>query len=394
MTDVQEALDRLVPVPARRSDWGEVLRDARLGRRSLGLQLTFATAVAALVALFVVAPWQGTERVGVLDRALAAVGDGPVLHLVMRDEWSGTLIDLKTGERKPLYSEDEMWIDPARGFVQVSRFGGAVTDRHVATPDQIERPFAVAAADYRDALESGEAKVAGSGVVDGVPVYWIRVEEAGPGEPGRARDWGIEVGVSKESYKPVQIREVIDGSPTGPGTRILLAEQLPADAADFQPGTPPHPGLMSYEFSRAEITREDAVALLDGHAAWLGPEFDGLPLGRISEIALKAETKVQKAVRLVYAERLTFDGLPRSTPSLIIEQTEKRHVLLEMGLGKYPVPEGYVALLPGGGGSRAYVSFEGTFLVITAHAGDQSDELALEAARGLRSLSGGNGGGE
>jgi hypothetical protein len=59
MTDVQEALDRLVPVPARRSDWEEVLRDARLGRRSRGLQLTFATAVAALVALFVVAPWQG-----------------------------------------------------------------------------------------------------------------------------------------------------------------------------------------------------------------------------------------------------------------------------------------------------------------------------------------------
>ena len=47
MKDVQETLDRLVPTPARKPDWGSVLRDARPRRRSLAVQLTLATGVAA-----------------------------------------------------------------------------------------------------------------------------------------------------------------------------------------------------------------------------------------------------------------------------------------------------------------------------------------------------------
>ena len=43
MNDVQETLDRLVPEPARMSDWNAVLREARPRRRSRALQLAAST---------------------------------------------------------------------------------------------------------------------------------------------------------------------------------------------------------------------------------------------------------------------------------------------------------------------------------------------------------------
>jgi hypothetical protein len=398
MTDVQKALDRLVPEPVRVPAWEGVLRDARPRRRSLSVQLAVATGIAALVALFVVAPWHGSERVGILDRALAAVGDGPVLHLILRDEFGGTLVDLKSGARKPLYSETEMWIDPERGFVTVNRFGGVPSDRRVATSDQIERPFAVAASDYHDALESGQAKVVGDGVVEGIPVYWIQVQHERSWNAGRPLDWSLEVGISKETYKPVHIREVRDGVPHGKGTRVLLAEQLPAESADFRPAPAPRQGLITYEVSRPEISRAEASSIVGGRGAWLGSEFGGVPLGGISEVTLRApapedpSTMMEtKGVRTVYGSRPSSEGLPTSTPSLLIEQTARRHPLLEYGVGKYEVPDGHAVLLPGGRDGRAYVSFEGTVVLITAHAGERSAGLALAAARALRPISGGSG---
>ena len=94
MKDVKETLDKLVPEPETMSNWDAVLRKARPRRRSPIVRLAVATTVAALAALFVVAPWKGSGRVGILDRALAAVGDGPVVHVVFRGDWGGTLVDL------------------------------------------------------------------------------------------------------------------------------------------------------------------------------------------------------------------------------------------------------------------------------------------------------------
>ena len=62
MKDVQETLDRLVPEPARTSDWDAVLRQARPRRRTRGIQLAVVTGLVGLAALFVVAPWKGRER--------------------------------------------------------------------------------------------------------------------------------------------------------------------------------------------------------------------------------------------------------------------------------------------------------------------------------------------
>jgi hypothetical protein len=388
MKDAQETLDRLVPEPARISDWDAVLRAARTRRRPSGMQWAAATGLAAVVALLVVAPWRGSERVGILDKALAAVGDGPVLHLVLRNEQGGTLVDLETGEREPLYNESEMWIDPDRGFVSVSRFGGIVNDRYVAAPSDIEQPFAVAAADYREALESGRAQVAGAGVVDGIPVHWIQVQRE-----LNAHEWAVEVGISKESYKPVYIRETRDGKPVeSTGTRVLAAEQMPAGSGDFTPTPRPTRPQLSFGSPGRPIDRAEASAILDGRGAWLGDEFDGLPLARIGKLTLGSGDSRATGVSLVYAQSVSEEGTPKATPSIVIQQAVQSHPALARTIGKYGVPVGHVALTPGG---HAYMRYEGNYVFIHAHAVpiERSDELALAAARALRPLSAGSGAG-
>ena len=188
MTDVQEALDRLVPKPARISAWDEVLRDARPRRRSLSVQLALAAGIVALVALFVVAPWQGSERVGVLDRALGAVGDDPITHAVFRGDWGGTLVDLKSGERKSLYGEKEIWYDPSRNLAhEILRFGGAIEHEELYNPDKSASPFAVLARDYRKALEQGPLASSARTPLTALPSLDHDSPPDAPGRRGQSR---------------------------------------------------------------------------------------------------------------------------------------------------------------------------------------------------------------
>jgi hypothetical protein len=383
MMDVHDTLDKLVPEPTETSDWDAVLRDARPRRRPLVLQLAVATVVAAAAALFVAAPWNGSERVGILDRALAAVGEGPVLHLVMRDEAGAALVDLETGARTRASSEQEMWIDPARGFVAVSRFNGVVTERRAVPPEQIEEPFVVGASDYHDALESGRATVVGSGVVEGEDVYWIEV--AGGGENGRA----IEVGVSKATYKPVYIRETLDGRPVErTGTRILDAEQVPADAADFTPT--PQEDLPVFESARSPepISVREASEELGGRAFWLGTAYGALPLATIHKLTLGPGAV--PGIHLVYGDSVGPEGQPRSLPFVTIDEAARSHPLLERGIPSEAVPEGHAVVSRDG---FALARLDGIYIAIVARVGRDNEEAAQEVATQLSRISAGNGGG-
>ena len=97
-------------------------RGRRAGARAGWRWPPLATAVAVCVAL-VVSPFGGDDA-GVVDRALAAIGDGPVLHVVTRSPgMGGTLVDLQSGERTQLRIEQETWFDPDRGFRATIRLG-------------------------------------------------------------------------------------------------------------------------------------------------------------------------------------------------------------------------------------------------------------------------------
>jgi hypothetical protein len=404
MKDVQETLDTLFPEPARMSDWDAVLRDARPRRRSPVLQLAIATGVAALAALFLVAPWKGAERVGILDRALAAVGDEPVLHVVFRGDWGGMLVDLKTGDRKPLYGEREVWFDPDRGLVHhVSRFGGGVEHEEVYKRNKKDRELTVLWQDYRQALEQGTARVVGEDVVDGVPVYWIIVRSLVRPDVADDKDHELaqQVAVSRETFKPVAMKYTRDRQPTREIERILLFETVPLDEADFKSESGASVSGRPMRSCSTPTKLGNASEILGRAPLWLGPEYEGLPLAQTRKDSLaigqSRDGSGYKGGRPDYGREHTgvvfFYGTLGDDPStsgsytmpllteryVEIAQTTDRELLTPGAPMKYVPPKGSIVVGPGVSG---YFVRDGVYITIRG----ADDKLILDAARALRPM--------
>jgi hypothetical protein len=396
MNDVQTTLARLVPEPTCMSDWDAVLRDARPRRRSPVLQLAVATGIACLAALFVVAPWRGSERVGILDRALAAVGDGPVLHVVFRGDWGGTLVDLKTGQRKPLYGEREVWFDPAHGLVhQISRFGGVVEYDEVYPRNEKDHELTALWQDYRGALEKGTARVVGKDVVDGVPVYWIIVQSRMLPDVADHKNHELaqQVAISRETFKPIAMKYTRDRQEPPPGTseHILRFETVPLDPADFEGNsdTPQSRGPMM--FGRTPTAFESAAQILGRTPYWLGPEYAGLALAQTQKerfrIGLPPGAVEHTGVVFFYGtlgdDPSTFkkDTIPlMNKPYVEIAQTTDRELLTRGAPLAYVPPAGSIVLMPGISG---YFVRDGVYITIRS----ENDKLILDAARALTPMS-------
>jgi hypothetical protein len=110
-----------------------------------------AVGAAALVAALL---WpSGGGRNPILDRALAAIGNGPVLHLVSRAPTGQELVNLKTGRTTLPTFEFESWSDRSlRRFHFLIRENGRVVaellypqdrtrDMHVDAPDAAYAAF-------------------------------------------------------------------------------------------------------------------------------------------------------------------------------------------------------------------------------------------------------------
>ena len=118
-----ELMDRAVPPHEGTGDWGAVLRDAGTARRRARLRpaLAFAVIAAALVIA-----WQAAAPSSTIDRALAAAGDGHVLHLVFEGSMPKRLVNLRTGERREMRGIHEVWFDPATGARERETFAGVL----------------------------------------------------------------------------------------------------------------------------------------------------------------------------------------------------------------------------------------------------------------------------
>jgi hypothetical protein len=297
MRDLNDAVERLEPMPDEPGDWHAVARDARRRRPVLlGSVAGVAVAAAALFALVLFEPW-ATERRTFLERALAAVDDGPVIHAVLRGDWGGTDVDLTTGARTPVHGENEIWYDRQRGLIRtVSRLGETVIHDSVYEKDASPELVALAR-DYKAALESGSARTTGQDVIDGQPVTWVVVEARRlPHGDGKLREWTQQVAVSNETFKPVATQDFVDDGKAGRGSlqRVLEVEALPAAAVEF---ASPSSGVEG-PFTGGEdpITREAVADVLGRAGVWLGEEHSGLRLARVSETFVRQGKQSERAL--------------------------------------------------------------------------------------------------
>jgi hypothetical protein len=337
--NVDRMLDRLVPSAEADGDWERVLADA--GRRShqvrafhLGVPL-LAAAVVAVVAL--AWPFEN-EPPTVLARALAAIGDGPVIHIVTRSDWGGSFVDLSTGEVTPRFAESEIWYDPDRGVHRVTRFGGRVTSDFLVPPGGVSArevaEYTALLDRYRADLRSRKARVVARGSVNGRPVLWIRLR--GKWLPdvsdGHYHLFAQEVAVDRDTFEPLYSRFTRDGrkGPMGTGHLFLKLETLPAGEGDFDVDQSVSPRHMTYggaEFGR-DLRNSDLGRLFGGPAIWLGPRHKGKPLVESREFLFKHKERKEDDWQVVRGATLFYGELRPERAGIRLREDKKPYVLL------------------------------------------------------------------
>ena len=307
-------LDRLVPRDDAPPAWEDVLARAGLRRRRLPanrVKVALATSLAAVV-LVLVSPWERAGQNGVIDRALAAVGDGPVVHLVTRSAPQDiTRIELATGREFPLIQESETWFDTERHVLHVlgrtdgvvwfddlERTGSSETSSGPVRQAPGYRPtidpgFEIATY-YRDALASGKATLIGEGTIEGQAVYWLQLAPHqsqvplgdSSGESPALDMISARVAVDRRTYRPVRVQTIINGRAEGDPIDVVRLETIPRSAADLRPPAP-QPHVMGISAGSTPVTPAAAVGALARPALWAGSAVGGRPLSGIDLQSLK-----------------------------------------------------------------------------------------------------------
>jgi hypothetical protein len=401
---VAAILDELVPRRQQPDRWQTIVASATaagLGKRRWFLRAGPVVAVAAAIAVFVLAwPFGGGGPSGtILQRAAAALGDGPVVHAVIQDGWGGTLVDLQSGAQSQIHGKEEIWYDPSRGIHDVSLFDGVVQWDAIYPPGRVsylDKTFADIATGYRQALKNRSARVLGPDIVNGTPVYWIRVDTQMLPDvaDGKLHEWAHDVAVSQSTYQPVATRDTRDGK-TGPdgNSTILQIETLPAGQGNFTLETPDTNGVAMKSERGASLTPAETTAALGQPGLWAGTSVAGLDLGSIRkneqsvgyDPQTKTWAKTYTTVTLFYGQldgsnRLPWVGAPNlTTPFVQISESPTLFLGFQRGASNYSPPEGSVLIV---GGRIGIMKQDGLHLALEA----SSEDLLLALARDLQQM--------
>ena len=294
-----------------------------------------ATAVAVAIA-FLPGRLADESKLGVVARALAAVSAGPILHVVVENEESrAILVDLASGEETVEAERHEYWYDEERGELRarltigsevVNEFGGPVSG-----PPPSHRALAFATG-YREALESGKARVVRWETVGGrrAPVLSIAVPAWRDPQSDQLVQpaYTEEVVVDGDTFEPLRFRHLypgLDVATAGPihWWRVLSIESIERDDDDFKPGAPPFRWTKFAPGNDKKVTLDEAATALGRTALWPGPAIEGIPLERIG----------------VVTTTITWtDGRETETPSLMIryETPGEKKRWLWMSVGTSP----------------------------------------------------------
>jgi hypothetical protein len=372
-------------------------RRRRLWPRLLALAAALAVAGAVVAAL----PHSRGDG-ALLAEALAAIGNGPVVHARIEARLPRTnVIDLATGRAKPQTVTIEYWFDePRRRLRTVVRRGGVLVDELLQTRTgttlsggavfarrgvpELDPALAGFVTHYRAALEAGKARILEEADLDGRRVVWLLLS-------GGADE---HVAVDAETSAPVLIRPLAAEESSGPlSWRVRTIETVARVEADFaRPAGRPRPFRgdvrASLPLSSGQIA--DAVAW---PALWLGESWRGLRLVSLERQVLTRGYPPMSRTPPARGEglrlRYTIDGEPTYVEVLQAPFAEPAYAFVggELTFGGNPIPpEGQFELVdvPDASGRAASVvgqlRRDGVFTTIWA----SSRRLCLEAARALR----------
>lgn len=351
-----------------------------------------ALAVAALAALVVAAPWRAEPFTA--ERALAAIGDRPVLHAVVTNvDPKRALLDLETGRSLPVVEQVEYWFDAGAGRLRarVSIDGRRETefvqgpDGFVADngqtfagqgePARLDPALSGFASRYREALDSGAARVVGERTVEGRTALVLRFGVGPAGE---------EVALDPESYRPLAFRWLLaDGAQRW--WRVISIESVDRDPALFAPParSPDRPSELTAGTLRTLAPAEVADAF-GRPAEWPGPAVGGVELTEIQLDRVRPRWRDGRETEARGLELVYGDPRDRDARSLVVFVGTSAVETFAFTRGPLPDP-GYLRLDGVPRGDRAAEMWFGSMqrdgLVYSFRS--PSRELVVEAARSL-----------
>ena len=317
--------------------------------RSRRRAATFATTAvaAAVVAVLLVGPWSGSSPL--VQRALAAVGTGPVLHVVTEQPaglgWYEP-VSLPSGAPVRVTQRQEIWFDQSRDLKKtVTTLNGVTLDQLLETsqgeftqggpvytcawiaahpveatkarvscnadghngtkphrvpeqPPSLDLALAGFVDRYRSALSSGEATKAGTGQIDGRPVIWLRIraQKAG-GYPAE------DVAIDASTYAPVLVRTI--------GSRPVQFNVRQIDTQAYEPSpfarpTRVYPPTRGRTEGASPIDAAQASGVLGRKAFWLGETWNGYRLVNVQQQKLVSGYAPQSGKAPVHSVGVVF----------------------------------------------------------------------------------------
>lgn len=392
-------LEELIAANPQPTRWEAVIdaADTANRKRSRWLVVGAVSILGLAIAIAVLAfawPFGGGAHRTVLERAAANIGDGQVLHFVVRGGWGGTLIDLKTGGRRYLHATEEFWYEPARGIHEVSRFAGVAQADALYPPGRLssfDGTLAALVVRYRQALRDGSALVLGRDVVEGQSVYWIRVDsEMRPDAGNRLHTSAHDVAVSQQTFEAVAVRKLRDGKPAPDGdVTVLGSESVPEDRNVFTRMRDDLSTVPMKTMRGRSLTPSEAGAVLGRPALWAGKSLAGLGLVRIykDERSEGYDPKTGRWAKTYTGATFFYGTLdengtsasPGGTTSGPFVQVHESRTL-DLGFQRvvmhYSPPEGSILIFDAG---LAVMQKHRVFLALEA----SSEGLLLAVARGL-----------
>ncbi len=303
-TELRGAMETIAPRPGG-PDWREVLEHSsafktRRRRRAfirtgLGAAVVSGCAFAAFAVL-------GRGGMTFTDRALAALGGGPVLHAVIRQERvpSGSMVQLSTGRTRRHVAETEYWFQPSPRRLEIhylrdgsvtsetynTRSGGISSSGARSKPGGYQLTPDLALLDfltgYQAALKNHRAQVVGHGTVNGKRVTEVSIPYRRPG-------FREIVVVDSATYRPIMFHILDTRTPrySSPPEKIVSIETVALSEAPFGVKVMLQPSVGRARDAGA-MTMQAATSALGRPGLWAAERLGGLPLIGIERQALTA----------------------------------------------------------------------------------------------------------